>query len=245
MPKVTLPDGKVLVGPAADAYLAAQKKAEKEAKKALEKKKVDALKSGDADAAWAAKADLASVKASAAMSTADAAQADVLAEISSGSSDYHFYHVMDADWDSDSESVNNYLQHNLGFGDNIMGLSKDAPGPKEINLFIGVRALTDEKIKEMYDSQKRDKSLAWFTDYLREPKVFEAHPSLLKKNGKMAVDVPEGGLVAVKTVRNVAQRKAYMSGAGPGMMLKIGDVTIHHQYICAVIPKEMEKSCYA
>jgi hypothetical protein len=92
MPKVTLPDGKVLVGPAADAYLAAQKKAEKEAKKALEAAK----KSGDVAAACAAAAELASTKSSSNQSSSDAFQSATLDDVRSGSHGYRFYRITSA-----------------------------------------------------------------------------------------------------------------------------------------------------
>jgi hypothetical protein len=233
MTKVTLPNGKVLVGPAADTYLAAQKKAAKEEKKALEAAK----KSGDVAAA----AELASSKASAAMSAADVAHAEVLAEIRANPSAYRFFHVMAADWESDAEDISSYQRINLGFEK-----ASDAPGPKELHLFIGERCLTDEKIKEMFEADTfNTKSLEYITAYHRQPTVLEMHPSLLKKNGKMALDIPEGAMVAVKSVRNTAQRKARVSGAPGSSILALTDVSINHSYICAVIPKEMEASCIA
>jgi hypothetical protein len=233
MPKVTLPDGKVLVGPAADAYLAAQKKADKEAKKALEAAK----KSGDAAAA----AELASAKASAAMSAADVAQAEVLAEVRANPSAYRFYRVMPADWESDEELIASYQRINLGFEK-----ASEAPGPKDIHLFLGVRSITDETIKKMFEADTfNTQSLEFMTAFHRKSTILEMHPSLLKKNGKMSVDIPEGALVAVKSERNTAQRKARVSGAPGSTILALTDVSINHSYICAVIPPEMEKLCYA
>lgn len=239
--KQTLPDGsvKVLTGGAAEAFLAAQKKADKEAKKALEKKKVEALKSGDASAVAAAKAELSSSNAAARMSGAEEAHAEVLNEIRAGSSEFQFYRVMAADWESDEELIASYQKHNLGFDK-----AEDAPGRGKIHLFVGVQCLSDEKIKEMYEAERgRRESLEWFTAHVKKPKVFEMHPSLLKKNGKMAVDIPEGAMVAVKSENNTAQRLASVSGAPGSRITKLTNVNITHKYICAVIPPEMEASC--
>lgn len=247
--KQTLPDGsvKVLTGGAAEAYLAAQKKAEKEAKKALEKKKVAAIKAGDADAAWAAKAELSSSNAAARMSASEDAQAEVLNEIRAGSSAYQFYRVLPTDWKSDAEEVRCYLYINLGFQALEWGkVSKEAPGKNDIHLFTGMMEISDEKIKEIYE--KSDKftqgqfTLEKFTDSFKQPKIFELHPSLLKKNGKIAVDIPEGALVAVKSVKNTAQRIMPHRDIGL-LILKQKEININHSYICAVIPPEMEASC--
>ena len=239
MPTFKLPCGKILTGQAAVDAEKKQKKEEKESKKAAEKKMLDARKSGDVGGAAAAAAELSSSNAAAKMSSADAAQAEVLAEIRGGSSEYRFYRVMPADWETDEEAISYYQRINLGFEK-----ASDGPGPKDINLFLGVRMLSDEKIKEMVEKDTFNTTpLERLTAFYRQPTILEAHPSLLKKNGKMAVDVPAGALVAVKSVHNTAQRMARVSGAPGSQILKLTDVYINHTYICAVIPREMEASC--
>lgn len=239
MPTFKLPCGKILTGQAAVDAEKKQKKEEKEAKKAAEKKMLDARKSGDACGAAAAAAELSSSNAAARMSAADAAQADVLAEIRSGSSEYRYFRVMAADWESDEELIATYQTVNLAFHK-----AEDAPGPKEISLFLGVHCLTAEKVKEMFDAQHYVETLESFSAMVQRPHVLEVHPSLLKKNGKMAVDIPNGAMVAVKSVRNTAQRLAPKGGNGHRIMA-LQDVSINHSYICAVIPPEMEASCIA
>jgi hypothetical protein len=246
MPSVTLPNGTVLVGPKAAEYIKAQAKAQKEAKVATKKKLVEAKKAGDEDAAWAAKADLSSSNAAARMSGADAAQAEVLNEIRSDPSGYTFYRVMPTDWKADAEAVSSYMLCNLRFGDIVSGVSKEAPGSKDISLFTGVRSLKDETIKVMHESDRgRRESLEWYTAVLRKSTILEAHPSLLKKNGKLAIDIPEGAMVAVKDETNSAERLCYGGIGGGGSILMRKTVHIHHKYICAVIPPEMEASCTA
>jgi len=233
MPTFKLPCGKILTGQAAVDAKKKQEKEEKEAKKALEAAK----KSGNVAAA----AELASAKASAAMSAADVAQAEVLAEIRANPSAYRFYRVMPADWESDEELIASYQRINLGFEK-----ASEAPGPKDIHLFVGVRALTDETIKKMFEADTfNTQSLEFMTAFHRKSTILEMHPSLLKKNGKMAIDIPEGAMVAVKSEHNKAQRKARVSGAPGSSILALTDVSINHSYICAVIPPEMEKLCYA
>jgi predicted SAM-dependent methyltransferase len=75
-------------------------------------------------------------------------------------------------------------------------------------------------------------------------RMLEAHPSLLKKSGKMAIDIPDGAYVAVKSVHNTAQRLA-PSGAPGHRIMKLQDVSITHNYICAVLPAEMKDICFA
>lgn len=208
MPKVTLPDGKVLVGPAADAYLAAQKKAEKEAKKALEKKKVDALKSGDADAAWAAGAELASAKSSSNQSSTEAFQSAALDEIRSGSHGYRFYRITSA---VDALSFNG-------------------------SPCVSEETLKDGFARNHYGSRSYETYVATVTADV----VLEVHPEHRKKNGKATISIADGCLVAVKEGEGVVHKHAV--NFAMSKCTKLQSISVMHQYICAVIPKEMEAS---
>ncbi len=248
MPTYKLPCGRVLTGPAAQAEIDKQRKAEKEAAKAAKTKKVEALKSGDAMAVAAAESDLASVRAAGGggLSTAEAFQASVLDEIRSGKHSYSFFRVCRAaDWEEDVEEISSYQLVNLGFCDASDGVSKQAPGEKEINLFLSAPCNTQEKLRAAFErAHYGDADFESFVSKVMKRRMLEAHPSLLKKSGKMAIDIPEGAYVAVKNVQNTAQRLAPKGGNGHRIMA-LQDVSITHNYICAVIPPEMKDICFA
>jgi hypothetical protein len=217
MPKVTLPDGSVLVGPKADEYLKAQAKAQKAAKEDAKKKVVEAKKAGDEDAAAAAVAVLEASKPCH-LSNADAFQAETMKVLeTTHRHDHHFYHVMRADWTGDEKQIRSYLSCNLAYD------PKDAPSEKDIHLFAGNATY-----------------VCWNAgvNTCESNVILEVHPSLLKKSGKMAIDIPEGALVAVRHERNSAQRLATSHSYAKCKVIR--EVNINHSYIVAVIPRERE-----
>jgi hypothetical protein len=221
MPKVTLSDGTVLVGPKADEYIQQQKKAEKEAKKNSQKKLIEARKSGDEETASAVAADLAAKKQSVHQSNADAFQSEIMHDINTHQRHpYTFYRISrPSDWNSDEKQVNSYIQCNLKYNLN------DAPTEKDLHLYMG------------------DADYKWYnagmTTITVKDKVLEVHPSLLKKNGKLAIEIPDNCVVAVRGESNTAQRIAASHNYSKCQVLR--EVDISHSYICAIIPTEKEE----
>ena len=230
MPKVVLPDGKVLVGHAAEEYIRKQKAAEKEAKKAAELKVAVARAAGDEGGAAAAAADLKEMKSAALMSNPEAFMASVMKEIETTKKHgFHFFVVNGpADWKrADKEEVDAYIGGSLRYIE-----EKDAPSEKELHLFMGgakYLALDGSKVVE-----------------IEKPNyVLEVHPQLLKKNGKVGVEIAPGSVVAVKhTVvegsRVVRTRAPHSSFATK----RVQNTMIHHHWIYAVVPEERKKEFY-
>jgi hypothetical protein len=225
MPKVPLPDGTVLVGPKADEYIKQQKKSEKEAKKSAEKKLVDARKSGDEETAVAVAADLAAKKQAAHQSNADAFQAEVMNYINiHHRHDYTFYRISRrTDWTSDEKKVNSYIQYDLHYN------LKDAPSEKDLHLYMG-------------DTDYKWYNAGMDTAHVKD-RILEVHPSLCKKSGKIAIDIPENCVVAVRNESNTAQRIAASHSYSKCQVLR--EVSISHSYICAIIPAEKEEEYLA
>lgn len=208
MPKVVLPDGTILVGGKADEYKAAEAKAKKE----MKKKVVEARKAGDMESVASVVADLAASKAAALMSSADAFQAEVLNYITKyHRHGYMFYRIVDTAGLEDKADA--YGCANLRFDEM----------PKDINYFAG-----DATYRYWNGGITTEKTI----DH-----IMEVHPSLLKKNGKVAIDIPVGAVVAVRTETNTAER--LVRGGAPGSSCKeLRNVTINHSYICAIVDEK-------
>ena len=249
MPTFKLPCGKILTGQAAADAEKKQKKEEKEAKKALEKKKVEALKAGDADAAWAAECDLSSSNAAGGgrISGAEKFQEEVLNEIRANPSAYYYYRVRQTDWKKDADEVDEYLRRSLGYS----GKGKASSGASgRYQLFTGVRQWTDEKLRKMYDDTvvghryAKHEAFEEFALSHRQFSIHEVHPSLQRKSGKAAIEIPDRALVAVRIESGTAHGVKSVSGVPGSRLLELVDFSISHSYICALIPPEMEALCY-
>ncbi len=208
MPKVVLPDGTVLVGGKADEYIRAEAKAKKE----MKKKVMDARKAGDMESVADIAADLATSKAAALMSNADSFQAEVLDYITKKHRhDYTFYRIVESV--DVEDKVDSYVRANLRFEE----------VPKDIKYFTG-----DATYRYWNGGITTEKAV----DH-----ILEVHPSLLKKSGKLAIDIPVGSVVAVRSETNTAQRLIKVTGKSCTSK-ELRDVTIHHAYICAIVDEK-------
>jgi hypothetical protein len=182
MPKVSLPDGSVLVGHKADEYIKNQKKAEKELKKELKAEVKDALRMGCGAAAKAAKAELKAASSPATKAEMEAAKAaaaaaailadpelfqtEVLREIRTNPIHLYCFKSITRKADVegvDKERVKEYMKH----------ASKDADVN---NLFISV----------FHDEAATYNGSSTLTH------VLEVHPAL------RTVEIPIGAVVAVE-----------------------------------------------
>lgn len=208
MPKVVLPDGTVLVGGKADEYIRAEAKAKKE----MKKKVVEARKAGDMESVAELAADLAASKAASLMSKADSFQAEVLDYITKHHRhNYMFYRIVESD--GLEKEVTSYVRANLRV-DEV---------PKDVQFFAG-----DATYRYWNGGITTEKAVNH---------IMEAHPSLLKKSGKLAIDIPVGSVVAVRTESGSMQK--FVRAGVPGSSCKeLRDVTTTHSYICAVVDEK-------
>ena len=202
-----------------------EKEAEKEAKAAQKDKMMSARARGDVAGAAAVKAELAGAAAAKLMSSAEAFMAEQMAFIDGHHRHNHRFYTISrrADWKGeDAERVHDYLMGSLRFRNQ----PKDAPGEKDINLYVG------------------DCTYKWWNGKIemseKKGVVLEVHPSLLKKDGKtMSVVIPDGAVVAVRVESTTGHRIAKEAGSlAYGAAAKMREVNIHHLAIVAVISPE-------
>jgi hypothetical protein len=231
MPKSPL-TGKPVSKEQYDLEVKQMKAAEKAKKEEGKLKMLVARAKGDEEGAAAAKAGLAVAKAAKHMSSAEAFQAEQMKFIDENHRhDHHFYRISrSADWKGeDKDSVHRYLMGPLRF----MYQPKDAPGEKDINLFVG------------------DCTYKWWNGKVetttKKDYILEVHPGLLKSGtSKMGVEIPDGSVVAVRSEQVRGQRIGHEAGSlAYGAAVKLVDMNILHHYIVAVIPPGMEEEYLA
>ncbi len=104
--------------------------------------------------------------------------------------------------------------------------------------------VSEESLREQYErahGEKSGQSFEKFSSIVMKEQLLEPHPDLLKKNGKLAINIPEGSIVAIKIGEGVVHKHGVDFSQSSNV--KLIHKSVSHNYICAIIPPDMESIC--